>query len=43
MRKKTTSKGGEMLSISIKEKQEYQPKQEKVISDSNEDDLDIPF
>ena len=35
---------GMFFSLNLKPKQAYAPKQEeKVISDSNEDDLDIPF
>ena len=46
MWKKTTSKGGEMLSISIKEKQAYQPKQESAPKSTGgfaDVDDDIPF
>lgn len=34
---------GMFFSLNLKPKQAYVPKQEKAISDSNEDDLDIPF
>ena len=34
---------GMFFSLNLKPKQAYVPKQEKVTSDSNEDDLDIPF
>ena len=34
---------GTFFSLNLKNKQAYVPKQEKVTSDSNEDDLDIPF
>ena len=40
---KETGKGSPMLSLNIKPKQAYTPKQDKVTSNPNEDDLDIPF
>lgn len=41
---KETSNGSPMLSLAIKAKQEWTPKQEKVTSNPQEDDLDnIPF